>query len=143
MNQRPVRHLITVPELPDLPLASCRDIPNPDLFFPAEKIVSNLILKQISKICSECPENVACLKYSLDNRIREGFWGGVSPQEREVMRPRNNRPEKGDALREVDRLLAMGMTLERACEERGIKIESYKNNKVRKIQTQHRGQENE
>lgn len=40
------------------------------------------------EICNTCPEQVSCLRYALDNDIREGIWGGVLPADRMAMRSR-------------------------------------------------------
>lgn len=129
--KQPPRHSAILGELPDLPLAACMFTKNPDLFFPNTPNPSGRVLRQISDLCSGCEENVRCLEYALEHNIREGFWGGVSPQEREAMKPRSSRRQRGDSVKAVDRLLALGMTLERACEEQGILVDSYKTNKYR------------
>lgn len=57
------------------------------------------------------------------------------------MKPRK-KPQRGDSIRAVQRLLALGMSLERACEEQGIKVDSYKTNMYRQNKT-NKGQDNE
>jgi len=138
----PPRPAAILGQLPDLPLAACMFTKNPDLFFPTASIVPNRTLRQIADLCSGCEENVRCLEYALEHNIKEGFWGGISPQDRAEMKPRSNRRQRGDSVKAVDRLLALGMTLERACEEQGILVDSYKTNKYRTT-NKPKGQDNE
>ena len=140
MNQPP-RHAALLGELPDLPLAACMFTKNPDLFFPNSPNPTFKVLRKIADLCSGCEENVRCLEYALENNIKEGFWGGISPQDRAKMKPQSSRRQRGDSVRAVDRLLALGMTLERACEEQGILVDSYKTNKYRSTLT--KGQDND
>ncbi|MDQ1247060.1 MAG: WhiB family transcriptional regulator, redox-sensing transcriptional regulator [Actinomycetota bacterium] len=51
---------------------------DPDAFFP-DKGGSSRPAKQI---CGRCSVRSACLSYALENGIREGIWGGLSPSER-------------------------------------------------------------
>jgi WhiB family redox-sensing transcriptional regulator len=51
---------------------------DPDAFFP-DKGGSSRPAKQI---CGRCSVRLACLSYALENGIREGIWGGLSPSER-------------------------------------------------------------
>lgn len=139
--KQPPRHSALLAQLPDLPLAACMFTTNPDLFFPNTPNPSNKVLRQIADLCSGCEENVRCLEYALNNNIRDGFWGGISPQDRATMKPRK-KPQRGDSIRAVQRLLALGMSLERACEEQGIKVDSYKTNMYRQNKT-NKGQDNE
>jgi WhiB family transcriptional regulator, redox-sensing transcriptional regulator len=37
------------------------------------------------KVCAECPVRIDCLTYALQNDIRQGIWGGTSPNERRRM----------------------------------------------------------
>lgn len=140
--KQPPRHSALLAQLPDLPLAACMFTTNPDLFFPNTPNPSNKVLRQIADLCSGCEENVRCLDYALEHNIKEGFWGGISPQDRAEMKPLSNRRQRGDSVKAVDRLLALGMSLERACEEQGILVDSYKTNKYR-ITNKPKGQHNE
>lgn len=38
------------------------------------------------RICRMCPVVAECLQYALDNDIREGIYGGLSPTERRALR---------------------------------------------------------
>lgn len=65
---------------------------DPELWFP-KKGGDNRGAKAMCRLL--CPCQAACLKYALDNGIRDGIWGGHSPNERKRMRkaaPRNTAP---------------------------------------------------
>lgn len=43
------------------------------------------------KYCARCPVTDACLQFALDNRIRDGVFGGLDEDERKNLRRRTNR----------------------------------------------------
>jgi WhiB family redox-sensing transcriptional regulator len=51
---------------------------DPERFFPTESTG----VDDARRVCAECPVQVECLEYALDNRIDLGIWGGVSQRER-------------------------------------------------------------
>jgi WhiB family redox-sensing transcriptional regulator len=55
----------------------CRDM-DPAVFFPSDGVG----VQVAQRICSECPVQVVCLEYALDNRVDHGVWGGASERER-------------------------------------------------------------
>lgn len=66
--------------------AICRDT-DPDLFFPVG--TTGLALVQIARakeVCGECPVQVDCLDYALETNQDSGIWGGLSEEERRVLR---------------------------------------------------------
>jgi WhiB family redox-sensing transcriptional regulator len=66
--------------------AICRDT-DPDLFFPVG--TTGLALVQIARakeVCGECPVKVDCLDYALETNQDSGIWGGLSEEERRVLR---------------------------------------------------------
>lgn len=72
------------PDLPKLPEASCKDIINPDLFFPETRQERAKCLPIIRTLCAGCPVRKECLDYAIKNRITEGWWGGLSPSQRGI-----------------------------------------------------------
>jgi WhiB family transcriptional regulator, redox-sensing transcriptional regulator len=69
-------------------LALCRDT-DPDLFFPVGTTGQALVqIKHAKQVCGECPVTEACLDYALDTNQDSGVWGGLSEEERRVIRRR-------------------------------------------------------
>jgi WhiB family redox-sensing transcriptional regulator len=93
------------PDLPHLPEASCKDYFNPDLFFPETKPEKAKRLPIIRAICGGCPVRKECLTYAINNRIPDGYWGGLSPTERGLINTRrmNSLPTKAEKIRELAR----------------------------------------
>jgi WhiB family redox-sensing transcriptional regulator len=66
--------------------ALCRDT-DPELFFPVG--TTGIALVQIDKarqVCRECTVRGECLEYALDTNQDSGIWGGLSEEERRVIR---------------------------------------------------------
>lgn len=57
--------------------AACLDWP-PELWFPVETRDTGSAVA----ICSTCPVRSECLAWALENRIREGVWGGLTERQR-------------------------------------------------------------
>ena len=63
-----------------------------DLFFP---VSSGSFLEQVAeakKICAQCQVQPECLAFALRTRQVHGVWGGMSEQERALLRRRDERP---------------------------------------------------
>lgn len=68
--------------------AACRDT-SPDLFFPVGS--TGAALDQISaakSVCQQCDAREACLEFALETNQDSGVWGGLSEDERRVIRRR-------------------------------------------------------
>jgi len=68
--------------------AACRDLP-PDAFYS-----SNPVEQAAAKAhCFECPVQLHCLRYALDNEEPYGIWGGLLPAERKrILKSRKDTP---------------------------------------------------
>lgn len=42
------------------------------------------------QVCHECKVRAECLEYALENREKNGIWGGVTERERRRMLRRRN-----------------------------------------------------
>lgn len=40
------------------------------------------------RLCFSCPVREECLEFAVNNNIREGVWGGLSPRQRAALRRR-------------------------------------------------------
>jgi WhiB family transcriptional regulator, redox-sensing transcriptional regulator len=66
--------------------ALCRDT-DPDLFFPVGTTGQALVqIERAKNVCGECPVRVECLDYALATNQDAGIWGGLSEEERRMMR---------------------------------------------------------
>lgn len=66
--------------------AACRRV-DPDLFFPVG--TSGPALAQVTRakrLCLACPVRRPCLDWALRNGIQFGIWGGLTEDERRVLR---------------------------------------------------------
>jgi WhiB family redox-sensing transcriptional regulator len=74
--------------------AACRGA-DPELFFPIGS--AGPALKQIAAakaICARCPVRKACLRFALGTGQNYGIWGGLTEDDRRVLR-RNKRVPAG------------------------------------------------
>ena len=66
--------------------ALCRDT-DPELFFPVGTTgVALLQIEQAKQVCAECDARVECLDFALSTNQDSGVWGGLSEEERRVIR---------------------------------------------------------
>lgn len=68
--------------------ARCRKMGN-KMFFDYGKgrgvsAVKNLA--RVARFCSFCPVREECLRFAVDNDIKYGVWGGLSPSQRKSFR---------------------------------------------------------
>ncbi|GGV04043.1 hypothetical protein GCM10010495_14630 [Kitasatospora herbaricolor] len=75
---------VTMPPLldvvPDLSAGACRDVPDPDTFFPEAGDEVGAV--RAKRICAGCPVRSACLAYALATDEPHGVFGGLDPTER-------------------------------------------------------------
>ncbi|GGV39487.1 hypothetical protein GCM10010495_66050 [Kitasatospora herbaricolor] len=77
--------LLPAPEAePDLSGALCRDVPDPDVFFPEDG--DELGVARAKRICVKCPVRSACLALALERSEPHGVFGGLDPVERRRLR---------------------------------------------------------
>jgi WhiB family redox-sensing transcriptional regulator len=64
----------------------CKDT-DPDLFFPVGTTGQALVqIARAKEVCGECPVSFDCLDFALETNQDSGIWGGLSEEERRVMR---------------------------------------------------------
>jgi WhiB family redox-sensing transcriptional regulator len=67
--------------------SACRGL-DPMIFYP----VSDEEAGAAQSVCAECPVQVDCLEYALENRERDGVWGGATERDRRrIIRQRRRR----------------------------------------------------
>lgn len=68
-------------------LAACAGSPDPDIFFPVGNTGPALDQIEAAKeICIPCPVRNECLEWALSTRQDAGVWGGLSEDERRMLR---------------------------------------------------------
>ena len=66
--------------------ALCRDT-DPELFFPVGTTGTALTqIERAKQVCSECTVRVDCLDFALTTNQDSGVWGGLTEEERRVIR---------------------------------------------------------
>jgi WhiB family redox-sensing transcriptional regulator len=82
-----------IPEAP-LPPVDWRDVAacrqpglDPETFFVPDK-GNQPDWTDARSICAWCPSVEPCLVYALDNDLRDGMWGGLTPDERASVKAR-------------------------------------------------------
>ncbi len=60
---------------------------DPELFFPIGSAGPALVQLEAAKaVCERCPVVAACLSFALETGQDAGVWGGLSADERRVLR---------------------------------------------------------
>lgn len=101
-----------------------------DVWFPEPNRNPTAKEEQIelaSSICRFCVHRSECLQYALDEGISDGVWGGVLVQE--VVQLSNSDRANHHRQRQLDdvrRRLELGWTMQRACLDVGIHVNTYK-----------------
>ncbi len=108
--------------------AACRDVPDPDIFFPEKGEQAKAA--QAKALCAGCPVSGACLDFALSgpqaaNDVA-GIYGGTTPQERHLLRVQRRRPptpnrfaaDRGAAIAALTRAEHIGITA--AARELGV-----------------------
>jgi hypothetical protein len=98
------------PTLPLLLQAQCRDIENPDIFFPEGKVEEANSLPIARSICGSCIERKECLEYALAENIPFGIWAGTTPKERGVYVQRRRKKFGKNNAETIRRLHLQGRT---------------------------------
>lgn len=66
--------------------ANCKEIPDPDVFFPIGTTGPALDqIEQAKAICQPCCVKQDCLEWAIETHQESGVWGGLSEDERKSM----------------------------------------------------------
>jgi WhiB family redox-sensing transcriptional regulator len=82
-------------------LAACQSA-DPDLFFPISR--SGPASAQIARakaVCAQCLVQADCLHYALAAGPLQGIWGGMSEEERKLVRRRGQKARSRAARRRL------------------------------------------
>jgi WhiB family redox-sensing transcriptional regulator len=71
--------------------AACRN-EDPELFFPIGNTGPALLqIDEAKAVCRQCSVTDACLQWALETAQEAGVWGGLSEDERRLLRRRSVR----------------------------------------------------
>ena len=74
--------------------AACRDA-EPDLFFPISSApAARATVERAKRVCADCQVASQCLNYALHHRQEQGIWGGLTDEERRLLRRRQASSER-------------------------------------------------
>lgn len=66
--------------------AACRHL-DPELFFPISTMGAALPqIQAATRICRRCPVRLDCLRWALESGQDAGIWGGLTAEERRLLR---------------------------------------------------------
>jgi WhiB family redox-sensing transcriptional regulator len=69
------------------------------LFFPIGTTgIALLQLEKARQVCGECQVRSECLEFALETNQDSGIWGGLSEEERRVIRRQRARRARSNAV---------------------------------------------
>jgi WhiB family redox-sensing transcriptional regulator len=72
-------------------VAACREV-DPELFFPIGNSGPALLqIEEAKQVCQRCPATQDCLRWAIDTGQDAGVWGGMSEDERRLLKRRTMR----------------------------------------------------
>ena len=98
-----MEHYRKLPEIPKLPesrpedfddpavwghYALCREVADPDMFFPESETRHSDPAK---RVCAKCEVRAECLDFALKNNEKFGIWGGLNTKERNELKQKSRR----------------------------------------------------
>jgi hypothetical protein len=90
--------------------AACRDVADPDVFFPEPGQAGRRAATEARQMCARCPVADACRAYAAAHDEHFGIWGGQSENQRRTTLTRTRRPWARHRDAEVARLTRAGLT---------------------------------
>lgn len=114
-----------LPEMPKLPDANCKDIINPNIFFPENKYQEAKSLPIVRVMCGGCIHRKECLDYAETHNIFYGIWGGLTPEERGDGRTKRDWSGPNRAKR-IRKLIGRGLAPETVAREVGVTVDYVK-----------------
>ena len=114
-----------LPEMPKLSDANCKNIANPNIFFPENKIQEAKSLPIVRLICGGCSNRKECLDYANEHDIFHGIWGGFTPDERGAGRTKRDWSGPNRAKR-IRKLIARGVAPEIVAQQVGVSLDYVK-----------------
>lgn len=112
-------------DFPKLREPKCADLEDKDLFFPESNLQLEQRLPRLLSLCGSCIHQAECQAYAIKHEIRDGVWGGTTPNQRKALLVKYRKEEKRNlTLREIQQWLSIGFTKEQVAKKLGIKVAS-------------------
>ena len=113
--------LLALLNAPSFPEAKCME-EDPDFFFPDSKVEWEQRIERLKELCGSCIHKTACLSFAINNQETDGFWGGMTPEQRSHL---VTKKEDGTRrFREVQEYLSRGLTKEEIARKLQIQLAS-------------------
>jgi hypothetical protein len=98
-------------DFPNFPKANC--IGFGDFFFPVKEVELQERLPRLQELCGTCEHQAQCLDYSIENEIPDGFWAGLSADERKAkFSSKENNQRRNRQLEEIKHLQTQGLSIQ-------------------------------
>ena len=111
--------LLNAPSFPD---AQCMNESDLDFFFPDSQVELAQRLPRLQELCNSCIHKTACLSFAIDNHETDGFWGGMTPEQRSHL---TKKKEAGTRrFREIQEFLSQGYTKPEVARIFNIQVDS-------------------
>jgi hypothetical protein len=95
---------------------------DPDFFFPESKVEWAERIERLQELCGSCIHKTACLSFAIKNQETDGFWGGMTPEQRSHL---ITKKEDGTRrFREVQEYLSRGLTKDEVAQKLKIQLAS-------------------
>lgn len=128
-------HRINLEALLDFPKfkePKCADVEDKDLFFPESNLQLEQRLPRLQSLCGSCIHQAECQAYAIRHEIRDGIWGGTTPNQRKALLAQYRKEEKRNLhIREIQQWLSIGFTKEQVARKLGIKLSSLERRLLR------------
>jgi hypothetical protein len=118
-------HFDFFPDIPQFPDANCKNIDDPDIFFPEGKRAEAKCLPVVREICGGCIHRKECLEYANAHEIFHGVWGGLLPRERGNGQTKRDWSDFNRA-KKIRKLIMRGIAPETVAREVGVSLDYVK-----------------
>ena len=114
--------LLTLINSPSFPEAKCADEPDQDFFFPDSQLQWEERIERLGQLCGSCKHRTACLSFAIENKEKDGFWGGMTPEQRSHLQKKKEAGTR--RFREIQEHLSQGWSKEQISAKLNIKVAS-------------------
>jgi hypothetical protein len=113
--------LLALLNAPSFPEAKCKD-EDPDFFFPVSQVELENRIHRLKEICRGCIHQAPCRDFSIENEEEHGFWGGLTPAERNRLIKKKEAGSK--RFREIQGYLSQGWSKQQVAQMFEVQVAS-------------------